>query len=57
MINTRALVRDRTRPTTIKTRIIAQHQQVVRADWESRSELTGDALQDALDVSARGTGR
>lgn len=52
-VNTRTLVRDRTRPTTIKTRIIAQHQQVVRADRESRAELTGDALQDTLDVIAR----
>jgi D-beta-D-heptose 7-phosphate kinase/D-beta-D-heptose 1-phosphate adenosyltransferase len=42
-------VRDATRPTTFKTRILAQHQQVVRADWESREDLAGDALRDALE--------
>jgi D-glycero-beta-D-manno-heptose-7-phosphate kinase len=31
---------DSGRPTTIKTRIIAQHQQVVRVDRESRQELS-----------------
>lgn len=31
---------DRRRPTTVKTRIIAHHQQVVRVDLERRSDLT-----------------
>jgi D-beta-D-heptose 7-phosphate kinase/D-beta-D-heptose 1-phosphate adenosyltransferase len=31
------------RPTTLKTRIVAQHQQVVRADTEDASELRGRA--------------
>ena len=52
-VDTRALVRDGTRPTTIKTRILAQHQQVVRADWESRADLAGPALAALLDVLAR----
>lgn len=52
-VDTRALVRDHTRPTTIKTRILAQHQQVVRADWESRADLAGDALAGVLDALAR----
>jgi D-beta-D-heptose 7-phosphate kinase/D-beta-D-heptose 1-phosphate adenosyltransferase len=30
-----------TRPTTVKTRIVAHHQQVVRADRESSRDLTG----------------
>ncbi len=51
-IDTRSLVRDATRPTTIKTRILAQHQQVVRADWESRAELAGEALEALLEVLA-----
>lgn len=34
-IDTGLIVKDLTRPTTIKTRIIAHHQQVVRVDWES----------------------
>ena len=52
-VDTRALVRDASRPTTIKTRILAQHQQVVRADWESRADLAGAALAAVLDVLAR----
>ena len=52
-VDTRALVRDHTRPTTIKTRILAQHQQVVRADWESRADLAGEALAGVLDALAR----
>lgn len=41
------------RPTSIKTRIVARHQQVVRADQESREEMgeaeTGELLRIALD--------
>jgi len=35
------------RPTTVKTRIIAHHQQIVRADRESSDDLS-PALEDAL---------
>ena len=35
------LICDRMRPTTVKTRIIAHNQQVVRADRESRDEVSG----------------
>jgi D-beta-D-heptose 7-phosphate kinase/D-beta-D-heptose 1-phosphate adenosyltransferase len=52
-VDTRALVRDATRPTTIKTRILAQHQQVVRADWESRADVAGDALAAMLEALSR----
>ena len=34
-----AVLTDEERPTTVKTRIIAGSQQVVRTDWESRDEL------------------
>lgn len=34
-IKTNLIVRDNGRPTTLKTRIIAHNQQVVRVDWES----------------------
>ncbi len=34
-IDTEFIYKDKSRPTTIKTRVIAQHQQVVRIDWES----------------------
>jgi len=36
------LIRDSNRPTTIKTRIIARNQMVVRADREQRSAVNGD---------------
>ncbi|MFN8180161.1 MAG: D-glycero-beta-D-manno-heptose-7-phosphate kinase [bacterium] len=36
------LVEDPARPTTLKTRIIAAHQQVVRVDRESREPLRGE---------------
>jgi D-beta-D-heptose 7-phosphate kinase/D-beta-D-heptose 1-phosphate adenosyltransferase len=42
-VDTRSIVRDATRPTTMKTRIIAHSQQVVRADWESRADVDGPA--------------
>jgi D-beta-D-heptose 7-phosphate kinase/D-beta-D-heptose 1-phosphate adenosyltransferase len=45
------------RPTTLKTRIIAQHQQVVRADRERSDDLAGDveaALIEAAVASLRG---
>jgi rfaE bifunctional protein kinase chain/domain len=37
------LVRASGRPTTVKTRIIAHNQQVVRADRETRDDVTGEA--------------
>src|SRR5712675_545544 len=51
-----SLVKDASRPTTIKTRIIAQHQMVVRADREHRTPVSGktevliiDAMKAALE--------
>ena len=38
--------------TTVKTRIIAGSQQVVRADWESADDLAGDVEARALDALA-----
>jgi D-beta-D-heptose 7-phosphate kinase/D-beta-D-heptose 1-phosphate adenosyltransferase len=52
-VDTRAIVRDATRPTTMKTRIIAHSQQVVRADWESRADVQGEALAGLLGVLER----
>ena len=43
----RAGVADDGRPTTVKTRIIAHHQQVVRADREAADAVAG-ALERAL---------
>lgn len=43
-----SLVVDSTRKTTVKTRIVAHSQQVVRADEETRHELAGDHLDRML---------
>jgi D-beta-D-heptose 7-phosphate kinase/D-beta-D-heptose 1-phosphate adenosyltransferase len=40
------LVRDASRPTSIKTRVIAHSQQVVRFDMEDKNRLSGAALQE-----------
>jgi len=39
-IRTDLIIKDKNRPTTLKTRVFAQHQQVVRVDWESTQELS-----------------
>jgi D-beta-D-heptose 7-phosphate kinase/D-beta-D-heptose 1-phosphate adenosyltransferase len=38
-VETRGLIKDKNRPTTIKTRVIAHHQQVVRFDREDKSPI------------------
>jgi len=38
------LLASRDRPTTLKTRIVAHNQQIVRADRESRSPLNGEVI-------------
>lgn len=45
--STDGIFEDGTRPTTVKTRIIAHHQHVVRIDRESRSEISS-TLQERL---------
>lgn len=47
-VDTCAIVRDPSRPTTMKTRVIAHSQQIVRADWESRADVDGPALSDLI---------
>ncbi len=42
------VIRDRTRPTTVKTRVIAHSQQVVRTDRESQAALEGTARDQVL---------
>ena len=41
-LSAEAVLSDSSRRTTVKTRIIAQGQQVVRADWESTEDITGE---------------
>jgi len=47
------VIRDPSRPTTVKTRIIAHSQQVVRADHESRADLAGAPLEAVLEIVTR----
>ena len=46
-VDTRGVVQDASRPTTVKTRVIAHHQQVVRVDRES-ADVPRPALVDRL---------
>ena len=48
-VDTRLVIADPERPTTVKTRIIAHSQQVVRADRESRADIGGHARAQLLD--------
>jgi rfaE bifunctional protein kinase chain/domain len=48
------LVSDPARPTTVKSRIVAHAQQVVRADRESRADVAGPVLAELQAVMARG---
>jgi rfaE bifunctional protein kinase chain/domain len=47
------LVADPGRPTTVKTRIVAHSQQVVRADREARGDVSGAPLERLRDALAR----
>jgi D-beta-D-heptose 7-phosphate kinase/D-beta-D-heptose 1-phosphate adenosyltransferase len=47
-INTEGLIPDEDRPTTIKTRVIANHQQVVRIDREKTAEIPDRVLGDVV---------
>jgi D-beta-D-heptose 7-phosphate kinase/D-beta-D-heptose 1-phosphate adenosyltransferase len=41
-LSSEAVLTDASRRTTVKTRIIAHSQQVVRADWESTDDISGE---------------
>src|ERR1700675_3617946 len=49
-VNTDGLVIDADRPTTIKTRVIAHSQQVVRADRESRAPINAEIEERLLNI-------
>ncbi len=44
-VDTRGVVQERSRPTTKKTRIIANHQQVLRIDRESQQQVAASTFQ------------
>lgn len=50
-VNTEGLVVEEDKPTTIKTRVIAHSQQVVRFDRESKGELNGASEKFILDYA------
>ncbi len=50
---TEGIFQEPDRPTTIKTRIVAQHQQVVRFDRESRREILAESVERLLDFVKR----
>lgn len=52
-VNVSGLLVDRGRPTTLKTRVIAQHQQVVRFDRESRQPIPAKLAAKALAFARR----
>lgn len=50
---TDGLVTDSQRPTTIKTRVIAHHQHVVRIDQESKNDIDGNVRSQLVDIVSR----
>ena len=47
---TEGLITDSSRPTTVKTRVIAHNQQVVRTDRESRDQISAEILRKAKEI-------
>ena len=56
-LTTDGLVEDPDRPTTVKTRIIAHHQHVVRADREVTNDATGAIVTRLVEAVRRGLPR
>ncbi|UCE19984.1 MAG: D-glycero-beta-D-manno-heptose-7-phosphate kinase [Gemmatimonadota bacterium] len=52
-MSTDGIIIDESRPTTIKTRIIAHHQQVLRTDRESKKRISKKIEQQTIDVIRR----
>ncbi|MEW6686458.1 MAG: D-glycero-beta-D-manno-heptose-7-phosphate kinase [Candidatus Edwardsbacteria bacterium] len=52
-ISYEGIVTEKKRPTTIKTRIIAHHQQVVRTDRETREEISAKTEEKLLNLLAQ----
>ncbi len=50
-IDTSGVIYDEGRPTTVKTRVIAHNQQVVRTDKEVRTEVCGAIEESIIDVA------
>lgn len=48
-MTTNGIIKEPDRPTSIKTRVVAQSQQVVRFDRESRQDINASSINDLLD--------
>jgi len=53
-IDTEGVIRDSQRPTTVKTRVIAHNQQIVRTDKETRDEIDGRTENAIIDRALAG---
>ncbi|MEW6535946.1 MAG: D-glycero-beta-D-manno-heptose-7-phosphate kinase [Candidatus Auribacterota bacterium] len=51
-IETNGIIRFKDRPTTLKTRVIGQHQQIVRIDWEEVQEIEAEYV-DGIEAYVR----
>jgi len=54
-INADAVVEDKKRPTTVKTRVIAHNQQVVRIDKEKKLDVSRKIIEKMLDIISKET--
>ena len=45
-VDTKSMIKDATRPTTVKIRVIAHNQQVIRTDHETTSNIQEEKLED-----------
>jgi D-beta-D-heptose 7-phosphate kinase/D-beta-D-heptose 1-phosphate adenosyltransferase len=52
-VNTRGVVQESGRPTTKKTRIIADHQQVLRIDRETKNEISANTFNALIELAEK----
>src|SRR6185437_12081958 len=53
-IDTRAVLRVEDRPSSRKLRILAQHQQLARLDWEDTTACQAEIIREILELLAKG---
>ncbi|UCH22792.1 MAG: D-glycero-beta-D-manno-heptose-7-phosphate kinase [Deltaproteobacteria bacterium] len=52
-VDTRGIIQDSERPTTRKTRVIADHQHVLRIDRETKSQISNQVLKTLTQLTAK----
>ena len=50
-VDRRGIIQEQQRPTTKKTRIIAEHQQVLRIDRETKKEISGQTFETLINLA------